>query len=175
MIWADLIAFLNDFEPGFGEATLHVGRMVHLTVAVRDASEVQRGLLQAEGGGFIGLTVPEEFKNVQICPWSHRCGCALENGNDLALGKAIEELAHPDGILILGKGGRAVQNVYREKSNAVFKAVQVNGFAGKLQLSRQICNRDVDLGIKFQALQGPFAGVSAEVKQLPWALRKDDW
>lgn len=66
MIWAYLIAFLNNLEPGFGKATFHIRRMVHLTVAVSDARKVKRSLLQAEGGGFIGLTVPEQLKDVQI-------------------------------------------------------------------------------------------------------------
>ena len=77
MVGTDLIVFFNDLESGFAKATLHVRRVVHLAVAVSDAGEVQRGLLQTERGGFIGLTVPEKLQDIQIRMRFHRHCCPL--------------------------------------------------------------------------------------------------
>ena len=77
--------------------------MVHLTVAICDAGEVQRRLLQAKGSGFIRLTIPEKFKDIEVGLRPHGKSGSLEDGDNLMLGETIQELAHPDGILIFGE------------------------------------------------------------------------
>jgi hypothetical protein len=44
---------------------MHVRRRVHLTVAIGDAGEVERSLLQAKGGGFVWLPVPKQFEDIE--------------------------------------------------------------------------------------------------------------
>src|SRR5439155_27100431 len=47
-------------------------------------------------------------------------------------------------------------------------------FTGELQLARQIGNGDMNVIVKFDTLDSPFAGVPAEIQQPPGSLSEDD-
>ena len=65
MVQAYLVALPGHFETALRYAAHHVGRMIHLTVAVGDAGEVEGGLLEAERGDLVRLAVPEQLEYVQ--------------------------------------------------------------------------------------------------------------
>jgi len=123
VVQTNLIALFDQLETAFLETAHHVGRMIHLAVAVGDAGEVKRGLLQAEGGGFVGLPVPEELENIQRAAGRQGPGHALQDGHDFALRKTSEKLAHPDDIVALGKHSRFIQHVNGQKVDPLFQAI----------------------------------------------------
>ena len=64
MIKPHLIPVVNDLEPAFGQATQQIGGVIHLAVAIGDAGKVERGLLQAERGGLVGLAIPKQLEDI---------------------------------------------------------------------------------------------------------------
>ena len=61
---SDLIALFDDFQSRLRQATQQVVRVIHLAVSIRDAGEVERGLLQAERRRLVWLTIPKQFQDV---------------------------------------------------------------------------------------------------------------
>ena len=93
-----------------GEEDLGV---VHLAVAVGDAAEVERGLLQAEGRGLEALPIPEQLEDPE--PPARRQGGAhlAQHGDDLRFGEAVEQLAHPDQLVAARQRRLRVEQVER--------------------------------------------------------------
>lgn len=87
-------------ETGTAQELLEVVGMEHLAVAVGNGCEIERSHSEAEGGRFETLTIPERLHDVEATIRIHDAGSTREDADDLVLGEAVEELAHPNGIIM---------------------------------------------------------------------------
>ena len=61
--FADIVDLIYQLEPGGSYAGLEFVAVIHLAVAVGDAGEVQRCIVQGERSRFVALPVPKCFEN----------------------------------------------------------------------------------------------------------------
>ena len=111
MIAPDAVAELGDFEPGARQQRQKNLRVIDLAVAVGDAGEVERGLLQAERSRFEALPIPEQLQYPQASVRWHGGANLAQDRDDLLFGEAIQQLAHPDQFIALRQGVCRVQQI----------------------------------------------------------------
>ena len=143
---------------------------VHFAVAVGDAGKVKRCGLERVCGGFKTLLVPKRFENVDVCFWSSGLVDLCQDFCDLLEREAVQELAHPDGVCTLRKFGRVVENIAGDSVNTVFKACLCGILFGDCGLPRKVDDGNLYVSIVFAAGDGPFCGVSANIKK-SWQLQ----
>ena len=79
MVQAQLIAILDYMQAAILKAAQQVLRMIHLAVAIGDTREIERSLLETESSGFVRLTIPKKFEDIQPAICAHSAGDSSEN------------------------------------------------------------------------------------------------
>src|SRR5690606_37827642 len=108
----------------------------------RQASEIQAGHDQHELRGRMFLPVPIRIDDVNAPARRQRAAGALQDRHDLLLAEAIEELAHPYGVLTAGKLLRTIQEVDGMVSGARSVTARIDRATRHLELPWQIEQRD---------------------------------
>jgi hypothetical protein len=111
-----IIEYFLHLKSGIIDEPYHVIGMIHLAVPVGDGSEIKTDLREAECGGLIFLTVPKGFHDIQSAVGIHNHSRSLQYAQYLVFAEAIQELTHPDGIIMLvgRKSGCAVEQIGAE-------------------------------------------------------------
>ena len=145
----------------------HVVAVIHLAVAVGDGGEIQARHGEAEGGRLKALAVPQGLHDVQAAVLIHNLGGTAHDAYNLVFTEAVEELAHPDGVVVLvgGEGLRSIQQVHAIAVDAVGTRLASGGFPHHLQLLRQVHNGHLHVAVEFHALHSPTTCVATYVKQ----------
>ena len=141
--------------------------MVHLAVAVGDGREVEAYLRQGECRRLVLLAVPQRLHDVQPRVRVHNPGGTLHDALDLCLAEAVEELAHPDGVVVTvgRKLAPAVEQVCAEAADALCAPHLLCLLPHHLELLGQVDDGHLYLRVVGHALHGPAAGVAAHVEQ----------
>ena len=89
-------------------------------------------------------------------------------------GEAVQKLAHPNGVCAFRKFRCAVENVARNRGNAIFKSGSFCVLFGYSGLARKVNNGNLNIRIVFAALDCPFGCVATDVEQTFDRLRIND-
>ena len=141
--------------------------MVHLAVAVGDGSEIQTRHRETESRRFEALTVPQGLHNIESAVFIHDFGSATHDADDFVLTEAVEELAHPDHIImfVCRERLRGIQEVHAIAIDAVGTWLACCIATHHFQLLGQVNDGHLNILVKSDALQGPTTRVAAYIKQ----------
>ncbi len=147
---------------------------VHFTVAVCNASEVERCCLQGVGSGFKALLVPERLQYINVCVGA--CGLVdlCKNLRDFLKGEAVQELAHPNGVCAFREFRGFVKYVAGECADTIGKACGCCILFCNCCLARQVDDRNLHVLVVLAAGDSPLGCVSANVKEVGTWVAKDD-
>ena len=157
------------FQSSLGDEPFEVIGIEHLAVAVGQGCEIEAGHGEAKSGRLKPLPVPNGLHDIHTAFGIHNSGCPPENADHLALAEAIEELAHPNDIVVLVGGERVgvIQQVSSESIDTLRADLSC-------RLLWQVHDRDLDIGIVGHALHGPAPGVATYVEDGIRISSKDD-
>ena len=109
MSLAEVVVNRFHLQASLFNQTSHVVAMVHFTVAVGHCGEIKARHSKAEGSCFKALPIPHGFHDIQAAVVIHDLSGATHDADDFVFTEAVEELAHPDGVVVLvgreGLGG----------------------------------------------------------------------
>jgi len=168
MAQADVIVDFLYFQSGLFDAADQVAGIVHFAVAIGHHGEIEADLCQTVRGGLESLSVPEGFHDEQTAVFVHSLGGTAENAGGLFLREAVQELTHPDGIVILRYRGVGIQQVAAVSVNTVGTFHAFGLLSHHLNLLRQVHDGYLHVRIVTHTLGGPAAGVAADIQYLAW-------
>src|SRR5436190_9507221 len=111
MAYTKMVVLGTDVEAGFSDESQQIVGTVHSADAVGDTCEVERRRVDAVGGGFVLLPVPQKLEHEQRAMRRQRGTHARKDGGDICLGEAIEQLAHPERVGIVRQRGGAREQI----------------------------------------------------------------
>ena len=125
-------------QSGFLDQTDHVVAVVHFAVSIRHRGEIKASHREAERRCFEALTVPQGLHDIQAAIAIHNLGGATQDTHYLILAKAIQELAHPDDVVMLigRKTFRSIQQIHGITIDAVGARLACGGLSHHPKLLR---------------------------------------
>src|SRR6218665_3373560 len=107
----DLVMLLYNIKSCLIDQLVKDLAIIHLAVAVGNIGKVQGSHLKGKGRCSKALAVPESFIDENTGMLIGNTVAFSQDGHDLFIRKAIQELAHPDRIVPLGKFQLRVQDI----------------------------------------------------------------
>ena len=141
--------------------------VVHLRITVGHRREIETGHRQTEGCRLITLTVPECLHDIEAVRLVHDLRRTLQDALYLFFPKAVQELAHPDDVIVTvcGEGVLLIQQVCGIAVDAVCSRLACRLLLHQFQLLGQIHHGYLHIRIIAHAAQGPTARIAAHVEQ----------
>ena len=156
-----------DLQASLLDTSAEVVGVIHLAIAIGDVGEIDTRHGETEGRSLVLLTIPQRLHDAKAAVGIHDVGGTTEDGDDLLGAETVEELRHPDDVVVAigGELCLGVEQVHAEAVDAVgtWKALRLR--AHHRQLLGQIDDGDFDRGRMCHTLQRPTSGVTTHVEQ----------
>ena len=167
MTLSEVVDYLLNLHPSFLHISLHVFRMIHLRVAVGKRGEVETGEREAHGCRLVFLAIPQCLHDVESRLAIHDLGRTTQDAHYLLSAEAVEELRHPDSIVVSVGRQRSlwVEQVGAEAVDAFSSRLALGRFLHQANLLWQVEDGDSDFRVIANTLHCPSTGVATHVEQ----------
>ena len=158
----------NDVQTCFFDKAHEIIGVIHFAVSVGDDREIKTDLREAESRGLETLAVPKRLHDVKRGVAVHDRGCASQYADNFVFTETIEELTHPDGIvMIVGRECAVwVEHVGCETVYALCARFSFGLLTHHVELLGQVNDCHLHLGVMIDALHCPTPSVAPNIEQV---------